>query len=51
MKIHTPVPPMLKTIKSELEEDEDYDHDLDEEGTIGMEFEQERQAQRSNQWS
>jgi hypothetical protein len=40
-------PAMLKTIKSELEEDDDLDHEGDE-CTIGMEFEQERIPQRSN---
>jgi hypothetical protein len=36
MKMPTPVMPMLKTIKSELEEDYEHDDFGDEDGTIDM---------------
>ena len=39
--------PMLKTIKSEVEEDDDFE-DYNDEATIDMQFDQERAPQKSN---
>ena len=49
IKMQTPLNPMLRTIKSEFEEDDDH-IDKEDEATLEMQFPEETSPQKLNQW-